>query len=308
MNRGELRHRLISALLQAEEPLDRRELAAACQADGVAEFATVLQELVEEGTVAAGGLVPGRPGPQYRWAARWAEDVGPGRAESRRSLRDVVAAQPQELAIDSAAVRAFHEYIIREYGPPRDKRFLVFFQCSVRRPFSKSPSHASMRRAVAVATGHDPARDFERCPVHVVVLASHIGPVPYELEDLYPANVRGGGVKHFQPDHFARVKPVLAARLAEYLAAHGHRYRRMAAFTEGRYAEVMAATQAAAGVDFPVFPQANGPRVVDMAGSRPRTYWAKYWIQLYLEMLTWLTPAAREHAEARLRELEVTFR
>ena len=50
-----------------------------------------------------------------------------------------------------------------------------------------------MRKAIETATGYNPRKHFEKCPVHVVVLASKIGPVLYELENVYPANVKGGG-------------------------------------------------------------------------------------------------------------------
>ena len=211
MHASEIRHRLVGALLQADAPLALTELVAAAEVEQ-AGLHPVLQALVSEGLVVEGELTPGQSGPQYWWAAWWAQEAGRRAAGAERELRHIVDARPQELAIDSEAVLAFNEYVINEYQPPAGKRLLVFFQCSVRRPFSTSPSHASMRRAVAVATGCDPARDFEQCPVHVVVLASHIGPVPYELENVYPANV-GGGVKHFSADHYCRVRPILAARI-----------------------------------------------------------------------------------------------
>jgi predicted RNA-binding protein len=165
-----------------------------------------------------------------------------------------------------------------------------------------------MRRAIQVATGNDPARDFEKCPVHVVVLASLIGPAPYELEDTYPANVSSGGVKHFRPEHYARARPVLAERMAEYLAKHGHCYDRVTTFTEGRYAEVMADARELAGIDFPILPQKGGPIVELMGKSKPRTYWAKYWIQLYLEIVDWLGENKAREARSRLEKLEVSFR
>ena len=217
-----------------------------------------------------------------------------GQVEGRPDLEDPV-------------VLAFHDFVIDEYEPPADKRFLVFFQCCVRRPFYQSPSHGPMRRAVAVATGYDPWKEFEQCPVHVVVLASLIGPAPYELQDLYPVNVRSGGVKHFGDEYYRFARPILAARMAEYLAAHGERYERTATFTEGRYADVMFEAARIAGVRFPVFPDEGGLRVLDMRGSVPRTYWQKYWIQLYLEITSWLGPGERKAAAARLEKLEVTY-
>jgi hypothetical protein len=226
----------------------------------------------------------------------------------------VAPVSDRALDVDSEPARAFYEYVINEYQPPADKRFLVFLQCSVRRPFSTSPSHASMRRAIRTATGYDPRKDFESCPVHVVVLASKIGPVPYELEDVYPANVRGGGVKHFDRRVYERVKPVLVERLAQYVITHGGNYEHIATFTEGRYAEVMQGTRdvvverCAGGVDFPILPRLGGPRIVRMGESRPHQYWARYWIQLYLEIVSWLGVEQRAQAEDRLRRLEVEYR
>jgi uncharacterized protein DUF5591 len=218
-----------------------------------------------------------------------------------------------ELDVDSEPSRMFHEYVVNEYGPPRDKRFLVILQCSVRRPFSASPSHASMRRAISTATGCDPRTDRGTCPVHVVVLASKIGPVPYELEDIYPANARCGGVNRFRPERYTRVRPVLAERMADYIVAHRSRYERIATFTEGRYGEVMrearelVAARSGNSAAWPILPQPEGPRVRRMGQSVPRQYWARYWIQLYLEIVSWLEPDQRAQAKARLQGLQVDY-
>ncbi|MHC4473744.1 MAG: DUF5591 domain-containing protein, partial [Planctomycetota bacterium] len=253
----------------------------------------VLWRLLDEELVVEGHLVPEKPGPQYAWAGR----TLPGPEAPKDDVPD----------IEGELISEFHEFVIRHYTPPEDKRLLVFFQCAVRRPFSKSPSHASMRRAVRVATGHDPARDRRECPVHVVVLASRIGAVPYELEDLYPANVRGGGVKEFSRELYARVKPVLARRIADYLVAHEDRYDRVASFTQGRYGEVVEEAAGLAGVSFPVFPDPEGPTIVRMGKSVPKSYWERYWIQLYLEITSWLGPDERADAARRLGELNVEY-
>ena len=272
----------------------------------------VLVRLTEEGSVIEGDLLPDKPGPQYCWALRWRKAAGrraPGAARRRPSgVGRPEAAARRDPDIDSELVRAFHSFIINEYTPPKDKRLLVLLQCSVRRPFSKSPSHGSMRRAVAVATGHDPAREFDACPAHVVVLASRIGPVPYELEDFYPANIRGGGLKHFGHAHYARVKPILAGRMAQYITTHRGSYDHIAGFGDGRYAEVMTQAATAAGVDLPVFPDTSGPRIMRMGESTPRTYWQRYWIQLYLQIVQWLSPAMQAEAARRLKALKAIYR
>jgi hypothetical protein len=314
VNRGEVRYRTVSALIQAGEPFSLSELA---QRSGVAErdLVLVLKELVSEKSVVEGELVAGRPAPQYCWAARWDETAQRRTTSVQRALRTAVSTVErvpgQELDVESAPSRAFYDYVTNEYLPPSDKRFLVFLQCSVRRPFSTSPSHAAMRRAIRVATGYDPRKDLESCPVHVVVLASKIGPVPYELENVYPANVRGGGVKRFSTGHYVRTKPILATRMASYVIAHRLSYERVATFTEGRYAEVMEAAREMVveklgeQAGFPILPRAGGPRVVRMGQSAPHQYWARYWIQLYLEVVGWLTPDQQAQAAARLSKLDV---
>jgi predicted RNA-binding protein len=303
---GELRYKLISVFLQADGPLSVGELGVAVGTSD-RDLQETLRRLMDEGLVVAGELAGRGRGAVYCWASRWHDKLGKRSDESHRELVRVVADQPRRLAIDSKAVLAFHRFVIDEYRPPEDKRLLVFFQCSVRRPFSTSPSHGTMRKAITVATGFNPApsKDFERCPVHVVVLASRIGPVPYELEDTHPANIGGGGVKHFRDDLYAKIKPVLAERMAEYITTHGRNYDRMATFTSGRYGDVMAAARDICGRDFPIFPDPDGARITWTGKSVPRKYWDKFWIQLYLEILDWLTPSLREQAGARLEKMGV---
>ena len=316
MNRNEVRHRVISVLLQAGGPLTFAELADQCGA-AKKTIRPVLTELAAEDLVVEGKLLPDKPAPQFCWAARWETEIECRAASSREKLRALVSrtegAPERGLDVDSPSVLAFNDYVINEYEPPRDKRFCVFLQCSVRRPFSSSPSHASMRRAISVATGYDPSKDFESCRVHVVVLASKIGPVPYELQDVHPANVGGVGVKHFDREYYARVKPILAERMAQYIIAHRASYDRMATFTESRYGEVMdearkiAVDHCGPTADFPVLPVPDGPRITRMGKSRPRKYWEKYWIQLYLEITTWLNPAMQASAQARLRAMDIEY-
>jgi len=306
VKRNEARSRLISALADADGPLTIDELAAEC---AIARDATLLLigELVRENMVVEGELRADRPGPHYGLGSRWIREA------ERRSAGDRIPSQRTSTrpraSIESEPVIAFHNYLISEYAPPRDKRFLVFFQCCVRRPYSASPSHGSMRRAVSVATGYDPSRDFERCSAHVVVLADHIGPVPYELEDVYPANVRAPSIKWLKPQYYEYVKPILAERVAEYVVAHRDRYDRIAAFCEGRYGEVMIEARGVAAdrgaKEFPILPLLDGPRVIRMGKSIPRTYWQKYWIQLYLEIVSWLDSAGRDRAQARLAAMGV---
>ncbi len=299
----EARHEVISALLQAEGPLTCREVAAQCKVGAVAGL---LEELRDDGLVAEGRW--GGRVPQYRWAARWHEELRRQTARTARELSARMQAAGSVTAdVFGEAARIFSEYVVEEYRPPADKRLLVFLQCSVGRPFGGTPSHGSMRRAITVATGHDAWREFEACPVHVVVLASELGPVPYELQDVPPANISSLGVKQFGPERYTRARPVLAARLAAYLRAHGSNYDRVATFTEGRYGEVMDDVRKLTGREMAIFPDPAGPAITRMGRSRPRTYWHTYWIQLYLEIVSWLSPGAQAEAARRLEGLDVEW-
>lgn len=307
MKPGEARYRLIRVFLETPGPLGPDEIAER-SALPKRTLSSALKGLCGERLVVRGNLAPGAPGPQYAWAARWEQESGRKAAGSKERLENIVDSLPQQLAIDSEAVAAFNKFITGEYAPPADKHGLVFLQCSVRRPFYRSPSHGTMCKAITIATGFHPAKNFARCPVHVVVLASHIGPVPYELQDVYPANVGGGGVKHFGDEHYRRVKPILARRMADYMEAHGGQYRHVASFADGRYGEVMREAQRLAGVDFPVFPDPDGHHVTWTGRSKPRKYWDKCWIQLYVEVLRWLPPSQRKQAETRLKKLGIRYR
>jgi len=190
----------------------------------------------------------------------------------------------------------FYNYVIQRYTPPPDKDMLVFFQCSVSRPYSKSPSHASMRRAIRLATGKDPRGDFEECRCHVVVMSSVIGPVPYELEDVYPATERGGGVKHMSPEQYRFAKPILAERMAAYLRRWHDRYQVITTFTHDRYGDVMVAARRLARLDFPVLPDTRGLRL--KGGG---TYWGKFWVQVFFELLKGMTEDEQAEAMERLK-------
>ena len=275
-----------AALLDAGEPLTPDELAARCGLPK-ARLRRALAALVSDGAVDECGRTPNGHVSHYRWTTR---------------------TSALHLPIDSGPVLDFNHYVVHHYTPPADKRILVVFQCSVRRPFSKSTSHGSMRRAVYAATGYWPRKQFARCPVHVVVLASTVGPVPYELEEVCPATIRRVGVKHFSEDYYQHVRPILARRMADYIAAHRACYDHIATFTHGRYGDVMRMAGQLADVHFPILPVPGGTRVVHLGGSPPRTYWQKHWIQLTLQLIEWLDPDQQAQARARLKRLKVTYR
>ena len=214
-------------------------------------------------------------------------------AEPLRRVVRTEEAKHEDLHPTSKPVLDFYQYVINQYVPPADRDMLVFFQCSVSRPYSKSPSHSPMRKAIRLATGKDPKDEGCRC--HVVVMSSVIGPVPYDMEDVYPATERGGGVKHMGPEEYRFAKPILAERMAAYIRKWHGRYRIITTFTHDRYGDVMEAARRIAGVDFRVLPQARGLR---MPGGG--AYWGKFWVQLFHELLGGMTEQEQEAALERL--------
>ena len=44
---------------------------------------------------------------------------------------------------------------------------------------------------------------------------------------------------------------------------------------------------------------------MSLSGNAPRTYWQKFWIQLYREFVCWLSPVEQRAAEQRLKKLGV---
>ncbi|MBT3344170.1 MAG: DUF5591 domain-containing protein [Gemmatimonadetes bacterium] len=307
MPNAEDRHLLTTTLLQADAPLSAKELARECGLSAAATRAA-LEDLVGEGLVVGGELVPGA-GQSFGWAARWRDEAdrrarGP-RQEFLERMKALEADIGDDFELTGTATAAFHDYITDPYEPPPGKRWLVMVQCSVRRPFTSSPSHASIRRAIATATGWDPGTEMIRCPVHVVVLASRIGPVPYDLQDVYPANVRSIGVKEFGDDRYTSSRPILARRMADYLRIHGPRYDQIAAFGEGRYGQILRDAAEMAAANIPVLPVNGGPRLTRVGRSTPRKYWEKHWIQLYHLIHDWLDAEGKSAADERLAALDV---
>lgn len=230
--------------------------------------------------------------------------VAEGRlAALRAELRQAVG-QGGEPGLHSPAAVAWCRFMVERYQPPAGQSIGLVLQCSVRRPFSRSPSHAPLRRAVRLATGVDPAVDFARCPVHVVVLASHLGPVPYELETEPPASLRAPGVKQMSDSAYAAARPVLAERLAAYLTRHGGEWQHLLAFCDGRYAEVAELTAALAGRELTILPDPDGPQVRRLADTVPRAYWQRYWIQLCLALLDRLPEETAAGGRGRLGALD----
>jgi hypothetical protein len=90
--------------------------------------------------------------------------------------------------------------------------------------------------------------------------------------------------------------------MAQYILVHGNNYEHITTFTESRYGEVMNEAKKLASVDFRILPISNGPEIIQ--GGK---YWDRYWIQLYLEIVSWLEPDQQTQADKRLKKVDVPY-
>ena len=70
----------------------------------------------------------------------------------------------------------------------------------------------------------------------------------------------------------------------------------------------IATAQGGENLGFPILPRIGGPSIVRIGKSKPHQYWARYWIQLYLEIVGWLDPEEQDQARTRLSKLKVEYR
>ena len=96
-------------------------------------------------------------------------------------------------------------------------------------------------------------------------------------------------------------------RFSFFSEEHGDNYEQISTFTESRYGEVMEVVRDIAGIYFPIYPILDGAQILRRGDSFPRTYWEKYWIQLYLEIVDWLEPEMQAQAEERLKKLNLRY-
>jgi hypothetical protein len=274
---------VVVALLLGRGPVPLDHLYGATRHDQTAVDAT-LRDLAADGSITLD------------------DDAACWRAYTLTS-REELAAASHDLQPDDEPVTILQDYLTREYEPPAHVRYLAIYQCSARRPFSSSPSHGAINHAVVAATGLHPWRDRETCPVHVVVLAAKCGPMPYDLQDVYPACIRAEGLAQLDAEEYAERRAVLARYMAGYLRAHAGRYAGIATFTSGRWGDVMDAAKQAAGLDVEILPRAEGATLTRLGSSAPHTYWQKHWIQLALAIMDWLPADERRAAEQRLADM-----
>lgn len=130
-----------------------------------------LRELVEARTV-------GRP--ELGEMLRYFDDIGFSYQERHAPLAsEGVLPYGVEASYHRPEMERYRRRFLERYLPPPTKRVLLVVPCSYTKPYSNSPTH----RAIARAIGGAP----DLGSVHTLSLTSPLGVVPRELENFYPA-------------------------------------------------------------------------------------------------------------------------
>jgi archaeosine synthase len=143
------------------------------------------------------------------------------------------------------AFEAAHRYIIRHYVPPA-REVCIFLPCSMKKPYSTSPSHMVFREVIGAVL---PEEHY-----HTVVFGT-CGVVPGELEGMYPfAHYRymlGKSKSERVRRDFLAIE---TGRLEAYLTKTKPVYRTRLAYCLGSFREAMREASKRTGIDVALCP------------------------------------------------------
>jgi len=114
-----------------------------------------------------------------------------------------------------------HELVVSRYRPGRRYRLGLFLPCSYGKPYGQSWIHYLIRAAIAPW--------LREGLVHEIIL-TNAGVVPRELEEHWPYVAYDWNPAHETPEVRECYRRVLAARIEDYLRAHGRWYEGLAAY------------------------------------------------------------------------------
>jgi len=143
------------------------------------------------------------------------------------------------------AFEAAHRFIIKQYMPPT-REICIFLPCSMKKPYSASPSHIVFQEIIRTALPE------ERC--HTVVFGT-CGVVPGELERMYPyAHYRymlgKCSSERVRRDFLA----IETGRLEAYLGKTRTTYQRRVAYCLGSFREAMQEASDRTGIEVVLCP------------------------------------------------------
>ncbi|HDR72693.1 MAG TPA: tRNA-ribosyltransferase [Methanoculleus sp.] len=143
------------------------------------------------------------------------------------------------------AFEAAHRFIIRQYVPPA-RDICIFLPCSMKKPYSQSPSHITFRGIISAVLPDD--------RYHVVVFGT-CGVVPGELERMYPYShyrfmLGRCGSERVRRDFLA----IETGRLEAYLEKTAGTYKRRVAYCLGAFREAMRQASDRTGIEVVLCP------------------------------------------------------
>jgi archaeosine synthase len=143
------------------------------------------------------------------------------------------------------AFEAAHRHIIRHYTPPA-REIAIFLPCSMKKPYSTSPSHKVFRTAISSVLPEE--------RYHIVVFGT-CGVVPGELEGMYPfAHYRymlGKCTSERVRRDFLAIE---TGRLRAYLTATKAAYRHRVAYCLGSFRKAMQNAAEQTGIEVVLCP------------------------------------------------------
>lgn len=138
------------------------------------------------------------------------------------------------------AFEAAHRQIIRHYAPPA-REIAIFLPCSMKKPYSTSPSHRAFRTAISAVLPED--------RYHIVVFGT-CGVVPGELERMYPfAHYRYMLGKCTSERVRRDFMAIETGRLRAYLEKTRGAYRHRVAYCLGSFREAMQRAAEQTGIE-----------------------------------------------------------
>ena len=153
----------------------------------------------------------------------------------------------------SEEIEKYYKCILRKFKPKK-KKILLFVQCSKIKPYSNSPSHKYIRKAITELTGFDPYDFPEKNPIQIIVISSLIGPVPYENESDYIPSHYNLSVNRIAKEQFREIEPILVNRISNFLLKIKDNYQDIIFFVKNNYRTICEKVRKDTNINFIISP------------------------------------------------------
>ena len=156
--------------------------------------------------------------------------------------------------VNKKEIQDYYKSILKDFKPNK-KKILLFVQCSKVKPYSNSPSHRYIRKAIKELTGYDPYEFPEKNPIQIIVISSLIGPVPYERETDFIPSHYNFSVNRITKDQYNVIEPILINRISKFLLKIKDNYEHIIFFAKNNYRTICEKVREETKVDFIITPR-----------------------------------------------------